>query len=285
MEIIDLKGVILEHWEPQAGKCYSNLPNEIYHRLKDWNGSSMLKHALRSVESYRYEKNQPHKDTLALERGAALHIAFQDLIELESLDNFDRYVLDFSGEKIPQAKWLTVKEENPDCYVLPVQERKNVRIMAEKGIKQAEKLNLINDGYCELSFFWIDETTGIKCKCRPDYFRPDDKFVIDYKTTKNHTIDGFPKEIANFMYHFSAATYIEGIKQVADIDIDEWIFIAFANTAPFEIGFYPLKPLSKKEGEFLFRTALDSIKAGVPEPDFYPIDIPFWAITHIDKEY
>ena len=57
---------------PEAGQFYAGMPNEVYHGLSDWNGSSMLKHALRSVESYFYEKEQPHKHTLALERGGAL---------------------------------------------------------------------------------------------------------------------------------------------------------------------------------------------------------------------
>ena len=153
MKIIDLKGVILEQWGPEPGKCYANLPNELYHQKKDWNGSSMLKHALRSVESYIYEKMAPHKDSLALERGSSLHIAFQDLIELESLENFERYVTTFDGVQIPSKKWLVEKGLNPDCYVLPEQEKENVKVMAEKGYKDALKLNLINSGHCELSFF------------------------------------------------------------------------------------------------------------------------------------
>ncbi len=68
LNIIDLSGTDFDIWEPESGKCYANLPNEIYHGLKDWNGSSMLKHGLRSVESY------PHiwRKTLSLQGNSAL---------------------------------------------------------------------------------------------------------------------------------------------------------------------------------------------------------------------
>ncbi len=290
VEIIDLTGQVFEHWEPEAGKCYSNLPNNKYHSLKDWDGSTDLKPTLRSVESYRHEKAQPHKNSFALERGSAVHIGIEGLIKKDDWKMFKKQVKTFPGVKIPSPKYTTVKEMYPDCCVIPVDEYQNIRIMAEKAKKKADKLNIFNNGYCELSFFWIDKTTGLRLKCRPDYLRPDIPMIFDYKTTKNHTEAGFPKEIANFLYHFQAAIYLEGVEKCTGLKFDResaeaWSFIAIANTPPYETGFYRLKVLSLTEGEFLFRKVLKLIKAFNTEPDFCPVDVPFWAMTHLDKEY
>ncbi len=290
MEIIDLTGTDFENWQLEPGKCYSNLPNDIYHSLTDWDGSSMLKHTLRSVESYLYEKKQPHKNTLALERGGALHIATEGLIKDDDGKMYDEQVKTFAGKAIPSKKYDQVKEIYPDYCVIPDEEFETVRIMAEKAKRKADKLNIFNNGYCELSFFWIDKSTGLRLKCRPDYLRPDIPMIFDYKTTKNHTETGFPKEIANFLYHFQAAIYLEGVEKCTELKFDResaeaWSFIAIANTPPYETGFYRLKVLSLTEGEFLFRKVLKLIKLFNTEPDFCPVDVPFWSITHLDKEY
>jgi len=281
-------------WQPEPGKCYSNVPNEIYHSLKDWNGSSMLKHALRSAESWEYERKQPPKRTLALERGSALHVAMEGLIIGDDWQMFEKLVRSFDGKSIPSKKFLAVAESNPDCYVIPEEEIGNVRIMAEKTFKKAQILNIFHNGYSELSFFWIDEETGIKCKVRPDYLRLDIPLIVDFKTTKDHTEEGFPKEIANWYYHFSAAFYIEGVEQVTGLtmemedspdDNQGFTIIAIANTPPFEIDFKPIKRRSIHQGRYLFRKSLLDIKAFDTDPKFNPTDVPFWALTYIDKEY
>lgn len=288
MEIIDLFSTdCAEGWQPEPGKCYSNLPNEIYHGLKDWNGSSMLKHGLRSVESYKYEKKQPHKRTLPFERGSALHVAMEGLIIGDDWEMFEREVRSFDGKQIPSKKFNEVAESNPGCYVIPEKTKENVKIMAAKAKKKADILNIFNNGYSELSFFWIDEETGIQCKVRPDYFRPDIGSIVDYKTTKNHTEDGFPREIVNYGYHFSAAFYIEGVEKVAGIEIENemFIIIAIANTAPFEIEFFPLKHGALEQGSFLFKKVMSDIKNFDTKPVFKPLEIPLWAMTYIDEEY
>ena len=299
LEIVDFKDVdfagLIESsdpWQPEPGKCYANLPNEVYHSLSEWNGSSMLKHGLRSAESWQYEKRQPHKRSLPLERGSALHVGMDGLIIGDDWQMFDEQVKTFDGKAIPSKKFLEAEAKYPSCIIVPRETKENVNIMADKSFKNASKLDLLSGGYSELSFFWIDEATGIKCKVRPDYFNPDLAFIVDYKTTKDHTEDGFPREINNFKYHFSAAFYMEGILKASGIEIEDgsaapysnFVIIAIANTPPFENEFYPLRYRTITQGRFLFRSVLDKIKKFDTKPRFTPIDIPMWAMTYIDKD-
>jgi len=67
------------------------------------------------------------------------------------------------------------------------------------------------DGYPEVSVFWIDEETGVPCKSRFDYLKP--QAVIDLKSFGN--AQGLPirkaiaRAIALWRYHVQAAFYLE----------------------------------------------------------------------------
>ncbi|AWM87342.1 hypothetical protein C4E04_11760 [Microvirga sp. 17 mud 1-3] len=65
-------------------------------------------------------------------------------------------------------------------------------------------------GVAERSVYWIDETTGQLCRCRPDFWRQDG-IVVDVKTTLDASPTGFAKSIANWRYHVQHPYYLDGI--------------------------------------------------------------------------
>lgn len=269
---------------PEAGKCYSGMPNEHYHSLKEWQSSSNLKNADRSLEYHILKKTQPQEPTLALERGSAFHSAFECLADTEDLSGFDQMVKTFDGKTIPSKKWGEAKAIYPNCYVVPVEVYESVQIMAEKAFRIAKRTDFFNSGYSELSFFWIDEKTGLKCKCRPDWINFDEKIILDYKSSKDHRPKEFAKSVANFGYHISQAFYQSGVSSLTGEDFD-FFFIVVNSSAPFEVAFYSLKDLSIKEGEYKVEELLSKILKSEEEIIHEDIDLPFWAITKFDKEY
>jgi hypothetical protein len=270
-----------EGMEPEAGVCYSGIPNEVYHGFREWYGSSMLKHALRSAESFFYELKQPHKITLALERGGAFHLAMEGLIDGAGIEFYKANVFECPTKTIHTKAWKEIKEENPYCYVLPEKERDNARNMALKTYAKAQEVGLLKYGCSELSFFWIDEDTGIKLKCRTDWLSIiDDKIKIDdYKTSKNHQQDTFEKDVANLRYHLSAAMYAEGVRVVTGIEVESFNYFAIANTPPFEVEYYSLDEASRQEGYSVFRKILMDIHDYEPNAPLTTktISLPRWA--------
>jgi len=267
---------------PKAGKCYSGVPNMEYHSLKEWYSSSMIKHALRSAESFFYEINEPSKNSLALECGTAFHIGMEGLAVSGHMDLFDSEVMECPTATITSKACGALKAENSEKAVLPAPEIEKTREMAEKLYFKTRELNYFDEGYPELSFFWIDQETGLRLKCKIDWFRPDEGgWILDHKSTKAHQYESFKKEIANRNYHLSAAMYREGVKQVTGLELedDHYHLLVIANTAPHEVEVYPLDAPSMTEGHALFRKCLSVIKNYDPEADVIPrtIGLPQWA--------
>ena len=275
---------------PIAGKCYSGMPNETYHGFNDWWGSSSMKHAQRSVESFYYELEQPHRDSLPLERGSAFHVAMEGLGTKGNFELFDSLMLECPTKTILTKAWRKIKDENPGCYVLPNADYYEVCDMAAKLYNKTAPFGFFMEGWPELSFFWIDEETKSQLKCRPDWLRPGKKGWgnLDYKTSRNHQLEAFSKDAANMGYHFSAAMYCEGIETVTGIPVEKFRWLVVANTPPFECASYlmPFPDLDKLElgltyleGLAQFRKALKDIKnytetRGLPDEI---LELPRWA--------
>ena len=276
---------------PEAGNCYSGIPNDDYHNtFIDWYSSSDLKNLLRSLEYfwmlYTEKKNRKEREyKLAFEVGQAYHDACGSLAMFDDLSLFEENTVSFEGKSISK-EFNRVKDLYPDKSVVPVESFENIPLMAKKTVDAGKSLNVFYKGDIELSFFWIDKETGVKLKCRPDYFRQDITLIVDFKSTKDHSEKGFPKEIANYNYHFSAAMYLDGVEQVSGERAEEFLFIATANTKPFEVGFYPLNDASIEQGEAMYRKTLRDLSENKPqEPTFKKIGVPFWALTEIEREY
>lgn len=281
-KIIDLTGQDLTNFEPEAGMAYLNLPNELYHGLKDWESSSTIKHLSRSIESWKYEKTVPPKQTVALENGSALHLGQELLIEGNSIEYWDSEVKTFDGKKIPNKKYDVVKSEFPNNPVIPEFFKPDMKNMVLNGYHKMKDNNLLSPahGFSELSGFWIDPATGVKCKFRPDYTNFNLMFLLDYKTTKDISLTGWPKEIANWGYDISAAFYKEGFYQVFGEVVKEFIHIVFANTPPFETRIKPLGYQSIQAGREFFKKCFDMIATGKDHnQDFQITEMPKWAIN------
>ncbi len=73
-------------------------------------------------------------------------------------------------------------------------------------------------GHPEVSIFWADAATGIPCKARLDYLKP--QAVVDLKTFTNQF--GMPirraiaRQMANYRYHIQARWYLDAVAQAPD---------------------------------------------------------------------
>jgi exodeoxyribonuclease VIII len=66
------------------------------------------------------------------------------------------------------------------------------------------------EGRAEQSVYWVDETTGELCRCRPDWWRVDG-VVVDLKTTEDASPEGFAKSIGGWRYHVQHPYYLDGV--------------------------------------------------------------------------
>ena len=93
-------------------------------------------------------------------------------------------------------------------------------------------------GKAETTHMWTDASTGLECKCRPDWLTDDGIIVVDLKTTKDASPRGFKQSVANYRYHVQAAWYLHGLEQATGKRPDQFIFICVESTAPYACAVY-----------------------------------------------
>jgi hypothetical protein len=95
---------------------------------------------------------------------------------------------------------------------------------------------LIHGAITEQSAFWLDETTGQRCKCRPDIVHtlPDGRVILaDVKTTADASPSGFARSVWKFGYHRQAAWYSAGYAKTKGVEVAAFVFCAVTNEYPF----------------------------------------------------
>lgn len=101
---------------------------------------------------------------------------------------------------------------------------------------------LLEEGTPEISIWFDDPVTGLRCKIRPDFLR-DDNIIIDVKSTKDGSPKGFYWEIKQWGYNYQIAFYRTGINlayAAAEVQrkMTTFIIIAVENFPPYEVAAY-----------------------------------------------
>lgn len=154
----------------------------------------------------------------------------------------------------------------------------------------AGKLLAPGSGVAELSAYWRDQETGSLCRCRPDWWRHDG-IVVDLKTARDASPEGFSKSILGWRYHVQAAYYLDGIKSaraargVKMPAPKAFVFVAVEKAAPYAVGVYTLDAQSVEIGRREYREDLAAY-AQCRNSDVWPgygdkiqsISLPEWRL-------
>jgi hypothetical protein len=137
---------------------------------------------------------------------------------------------------------------------------------------------LLRDGKAEQSFWWDDTPTGLRCKCRPDWYTGNT--IVDLKTTTDASPKGFARSVAQWRYHVQQNHYLAGTFA------ERFVFIAVEKTYPYAVGVYELDEAAALYGETERRNNLQTIAdcRAISEWPGYgntiqPLSLPAWALT------
>ena len=137
---------------------------------------------------------------------------------------------------------------------------------------------LLANGQAEQSFWWDDIATGMRCKCRPDWF--DGETIVDLKTCVDASPAGFARAVAQWGYQVQAAHYLCGTLA------KRFVFIAVEKSAPYAVGVYELDAEAMVHGSVLRHNALQRIQdcrainewPGYTDGGIQTIQLPGWAL-------
>lgn len=155
-----------------------------------------------------------------------------------------------------------------------------------------EIARLLSSGYAESSAFWLDAETEVLCKCRPDwvYDTGDGVILLDGKTAKDASPDGFARSSWNFRYDLQAAWYSDGFERATGQRVLGFVFGAVESDWPHCAAAYMLpddvldaarreiRRLVRQYSDCLQRNHWPGYPAGVTL-----LTMPRWAQLEIDE--
>ena len=175
--------------------------------------------------------------TAAMRLGTALHTYVLELNrwdqEIAVAPPMDRRT------KAGKESWAAFEADAAGKTVITADDAAQVQAMSRAVFRHPAAAMLLGlPGKAETTHMWTDASTGLQCKCRPDWLTDDGSIVVDLKTTKDASPRGFKQSIANFSYQKQAGWYLHGVEQSTGRRPDQFIFICVESSAPYAVAVY-----------------------------------------------
>lgn len=243
---------------------------------------STLKHMAKSAAHYRQAITEPAGDTDPKRLGRATHLAAFEP------EKFRATVAKWEGAVRRGKEWEAFKAKNEGRELLTA-DAFDQCIAIQKAVR-AEPLArpYISQGRGEVTIAWTFATTdrgannySIECKGRIDFDAKD--AIVDLKTTRDASPDGFGRQVWGLKYHAQAAWYVDGYKRATGIR-KPYVLVAVESTAPYVVQVYRVPERHLELGREEYREWLDRL-AICRETSTWPgyadceleLELPRWA--------
>ena len=127
------------------------------------------------------------------------------------------------------------------------------------AVRQVQPLaELLAKGVPEVSAYWVDAASGVRCRCRPDWVHPVGTGVIlvDVKTATNAHPRDFGRSVVNFSYHVQAAFYSDGYEAASGAPVLGFVFAACEKDYPYAAAACMLTDEDLEAGRRRYRASL-----------------------------
>lgn len=258
---------------------------EAYHASEPLSRSrlfTMVKGGVICPKNFLYAEKNGKRDTAALLFGRAFHKAI-----LEPNDFFSEFAISPSGidRRTTEGKNASMAfAENAETrQILTPDDFEKIIGMVEsvKENKTASKLIL---GEIEQSYYWTDEETGLKLKCRPDVRRQNKKgaLIVDVKSAQDASTDAFQKEAVKYGYDVQAVHYKSGVDAFYGVE-HRFIFLVVEKTPPYLVNILEPDEAFLARGRELYRRILGEIAYARKTGDWYGFEGPdgFGAVNKL----
>lgn len=239
--------------------------------------SAGVRELLKCPAKFRHAQLHPRRDRREFDVGHAAH----------------KLVLG-SGPKLVRIdadEWRSkaIKEEVAEvraCGAVPLRPKDfdAVHEMAEALREDRNAAWLLSGGLPERSLIWRDEATGVMCRAKADWLRPDG--IVDYKTCDSADPEQLRKAVWNHGYHIQAPFYLRGFRAALPVEVPFFAFVAQEKEPPYLVTTFQLTDAALAYGDRRCTEALqryrDCDAAGVwpgYTADIQDIDLPAWIKT------
>ena len=228
------------------------------YRERDGVSSSELKKIMKSPMHYKHWKENPQEDTPALLFGRACH-----KYVLETYDFYNEFAVAPNVDrrtKDGKEEWAKFVAESYGKDIVTEEQLEIIDAMRTAAYATPFVSKLMS-GEKELSFFGVDEETGLTIKCRPDCITEwnGKHILVDYKTCTDCENTKFYRDSIKFGYDLQMAYYLDILKQNTGKDYMV-VIIAQEKTAPYVTNVFQLSENYLENGRELYKEMLKVYK-------------------------
>lgn len=249
------------HW-------YEDLAEETYHGDKTGVGSSDLRMMLDSPKAFYWGffKGYQKEQTNDMRLGKLIHLAV-----LEGAKFKNRYVVmpEFTGYtakgeltsspnctevKKKKAAWMS--DQPPGAVITTEAERDTIIGIIDSIMEHPNGPDMFKNGRPEVSGYFRDPETGIRCKVRLDFLTFNGQLMTDLKSAVTSKRAKFGSNAFSYRYDIQLAVYREACKAINGFYPDVSALVAVEKTFPFECAMYYFQPEDFVQAEVDYHRAL-----------------------------
>lgn len=261
-----------------------NLPIDVYHSRPEVSKSGL---DIIAQSPYHFWARKISADAPKESRkGGQLEGELAHCAILEPDQFFNRYAIGPSVNRNTKA-WKEFVEANPDRTALQEDQVETAFAQARSVRQITDVADLLSSGKAEVSAIWMDPTTGVPCRCRPDWTHPvgdDAVILLDVKTYSDASPFEFQRQVARKRYHVQDALYSDGYEAASGKRVLAFVFLAVETEYPYVASACMLKPEDQESGRRAYLANLRTFQQ-CQESGKWPaygdtinlIDLPAWA--------
>lgn len=188
---------------------HPDMPNDAYHAGPGYSASDLIAMA-DGFDYWRWKKDQPREASDAMILGSATHLLLESRLKGDVL-LFQSGIAVLpkvsTRSKEGKAEFEEFTKANEGKLLLSTEDLDLAQKMVDAVLSEPEAAGYLQGGLCEPSIFVRDPETDVLRKIRPDYLRPDDGLLINFKTVRPDV--SFERQAAIMAYDWASSYYCD----------------------------------------------------------------------------
>jgi hypothetical protein len=248
--------------------------DEQYHGDKNYVSASGLKKLKISPAHFIEDAETESEETEAMQFGSAYHCFVLEPKKFEDeyyIFNDHDICEKLTGEGFQKPRATKAYKEWEESQMRVMEDKKvitkdvfdQLQGMREKLFRHPYAKMLLSDGFNEQGYMGEIQTEAgpINVKFKPDHVNEKKKIIVDLKTTRDASKDGFPKVAGELSYHIQAAFYADLMEYIAgDNRRYTFFFIAQEKKKPYAFNIFESSPQFISQGRFEYEMLLQLYK-------------------------
>lgn len=157
---------------------------------------------------------------------------------------------------------------NPESTVVTKEDMVTMFCMTKSIMRNELACELLMGAQFEMTGYYRDPITGLKCRFRADAWNPELGALVDLKSTQHASEKEFLWSAWKFRYDIQMAAYASGIEAIHGVKPETNAIIAVEKKAPYECVVHVANIDFMKRGHKDYRRGLDTISKSIETNEF-----------------